>query len=33
MKDFPVEKINNLIGSMDKRIEMVIKAKGKRIRY
>ena len=33
MKDFPLENINRLIESMPKRVNMVIKAGGKRIRY
>lgn len=33
MSDYPIDKINRLIESMPKRIRMVIKAGGKRIRY
>lgn len=33
MKNFSSQTIDNLIGSMNKRVEMIIKAKGNRIRY
>lgn len=33
IKSYPIEKIDKLIDTMDKRIEMIIKAKGRRIKY
>ena len=33
MEEFSVETINNIIGSMNERIAMVLKAEGNRIRY
>ena len=33
MKEFPVQTINNIIDSMESRVDMVLKGKGNRIRY
>lgn len=33
MENFRCDTINNLIGSMDKRVQMILKSKGNRIRY
>lgn len=33
LKQFPICTINNIIASMDKRVGMILKAKGRRIRY
>ena len=33
IREFPINKINNIIGSMEKRIGMVLECGGKRIRY
>ena len=33
MEEFSVETINNIIESMNKRIDMVLKVEGNRIRY
>ena len=33
MIEYPVEEIDEIIETMDKRIEMVLKAKGMRIKY